>query len=199
MSLHKPSFRAGLEAAAKLIESMVELGPVRGLIARDVLCVKPSIPSTKASKFRTSQRKQKQNTKAEKNAETAEIRRLVFDRDARCRMCEGTGLTLDHFWGRGKVLQAVENCWALCHRCHRDKTNGFPDRVFWLRLYRDHVQSWAEDLARDPDDQRANLYAAEYAKATREIEAEEAKAALPHNPTRRSVETFPVLKPAEGR
>lgn len=44
---------------------------------------------------------------------------------------------LDHFWGRGKTAQTVENCWLLHATCHSDKTANRPNRVHWLVTFRD--------------------------------------------------------------
>lgn len=149
---------------------------------------RPKPASTKATRARTSRQQEKAGKREAKNRETAEIRGEVLQRDGwKCHLCEGSeqsthGLTLDHFWGRGKVAQAVHNCWTLCVGCHRAKTNNKPDRLFWLRMYRDHVQSWAAEYHRDPDDPRSADYAAEYAKTQREIEAEEIRQSLPASP-----------------
>lgn len=58
--------------------------------------------------------------------------------------------TMDHFRGRARVRQAVENCWILRADCHREKTNERPDKATWLRRFIVHAERhgygfWAEE------------------------------------------------------
>lgn len=83
-----------------------------------------------------------------KRDETAEIRAAVFARAkglCECGCGAPLGLdsapfppSLDHFFGRGHVKQAVENCWALAFGCDRGKTANYPSARFWLEKFALH-------------------------------------------------------------
>ncbi len=45
---------------------------------------------------------------------------------------------LDHFWGRAKVQETLENCWILCAWCDHDKTTNSPSNNEWLERFRKH-------------------------------------------------------------
>lgn len=46
---------------------------------------------------------------------------------------------LDHFFGRAKAEETIENCWALCVTCDNAKTGSKPDAMHWLRLFVRHL------------------------------------------------------------
>lgn len=103
--------------------------------------------------------------KASKRLETGRIYRAVEKRaGGRCECGCGTPFAsegenapqMDHFWGRGKVPQTVENCWMLTARHHAEK--GGPGRLAWLGKFKTHADG--------------HRYFAESAKAAREIESE---------------------------
>ena len=68
--------------------------------------------------------------------ETKRIRAEVFARAKGC--CEacakwtGEDFRLDHFFGRAKMKQSVENCWALCIGCDTSKTLNEPNAAHWF-------------------------------------------------------------------
>jgi hypothetical protein len=55
--------------------------------------------------------------------------------------CNERATDLDHFWGRAKAKQSPTNCWVLCRKHHRMKTENYPTRFHWL------VQFWAHAKA----------------------------------------------------
>lgn len=79
------------------------------------------------------------------SAETTRIRVAVFARAKnRCECGCGRWITnetgrLDHFFGRGKVPQAVGNCWALSIACDERKTLNQPDAAGWLKRFAYHA------------------------------------------------------------
>ena len=102
-------------------------------------------PSTKRQAARSSKAKEKKSRKATKAEETAEIRRAVFERaNFRCEVytCVRPASSMDHFFGRGKVPQSVENCWALCLNHDLAKTRNEPSSAEWLRLFIAHASTW---------------------------------------------------------
>lgn len=92
-------------------------------------------------------RKRKDSKKKTKREETAEIRAAVMKRAAGgwCEAgrdeCPPPSLELDHFFGR-RGPQSERTCWALCWRCHKDKTSNFPSAGEWLRRFIDHCQKY---------------------------------------------------------
>ncbi len=74
----------------------------------------------------------------------AKLRAAVKERAEGC--CEaggewvGDGGELDHFWGRAKVAESVENCWLLCRHCHRQKTDNYPSVAFWAAVFAAHAK-----------------------------------------------------------
>ena len=42
---------------------------------------------------------------------------------------------MDHFFGRAKQPESVENCWAPCLECHKAKTANRPDARTWLTAF----------------------------------------------------------------
>lgn len=94
-------------------------------------------------------------TAASAGMTTAAFKRLradVFTRaDGNCEgPCGGyisaeTG-HLDHFFGRAKAPETLENCWALCVTCDDNKTNNRPFRLGstigaadWCDLFYEHA------------------------------------------------------------
>lgn len=61
--------------------------------------------------------------------------------EARCgtRIDEVRFGHLDHFFGRGKVPESYENCWALCPKCDELKTLNKPDAQTHLRAFLNHA------------------------------------------------------------
>ncbi len=86
--------------------------------------------------------------KRAKKSQTSDIRAAVFERaGGKCECgCGGVAFTpydlgeLDHFWGRSKERQSVENCWALCRLHHQAKTRGYPGRTDWLCAFITHAK-----------------------------------------------------------
>lgn len=80
------------------------------------------------------------------SAATKKLRALVFARAcSRCEcgckrfISEETG-RLDHFFGRGKVPEALSNCWALHLECDEAKTRNVPSGAHWARRFGYHAQ-----------------------------------------------------------
>ncbi len=164
------SVRISRKTATHLLELMVAAYPQARLWAVDDLRAALRVSPKKAA-AKKAKRTKVGKTKAEKRDETAAIREAVMARaGGRCecgcgRHFEGAWAQraeLDHFWGRGKAPQSADNCWALSVVCHSAKTNGVPNRGFWLQLYRAHANDHQLD--------------AEAAKATRLIAALELQA-----------------------
>ena len=90
----------------------------------------------------------KRQTTYAKRKETRAIRAAVWGRsDGHCECGCGVFLgdpsdrgELDHFRGRAKASQAVDNCWRLATDCHRNKTNNLPDAAHWLERYIEHCE-----------------------------------------------------------
>ena len=57
---------------------------------------------------------------------------------------------LDHFWGRAKVKESLENCWILCAWCDHDKTTNHPSNTDWCDRFRKHciTHQYTEQLER---------------------------------------------------
>ena len=92
-------------------------------------------------------RQRKKTKRATKREETAAIRDAAIKRGEWC--CEACGnmfgvnlrpAQLDHFFGRGKAAQSIQNCWALCPNCHRAKTDNKPSAEFWLERFAVHAR-----------------------------------------------------------
>jgi hypothetical protein len=114
----------------------------------------------------------KRIARLEKNGETAALRQLVFQRaGGRCEArlenvivhgvnvpCGKPASSMDHFFGRGHVKQALSNCWALCKECDVAKTEGKPSRTWWLHSFLHHA--------------RLHAYLFEFGEVLKELEAE---------------------------
>ena len=118
-------------------------------------------PKPKSSAVRKTERKRREKLK-----ETRSIYEQVAERAE--GICEGCRVEfnalnlpeLDHQRGRGKARQALQNCWMLCRRCHRAKTDGKPSRLHWLSTFREHCYrldyvSEARRVEADMDFERA--------------------------------------------
>jgi 5-methylcytosine-specific restriction endonuclease McrA len=76
--------------------------------------------------------------RASKTKETKRIRTMAVERaSGRCEACGSefsafNPAQLDHFWGRGRAAQSIENCWLVHATCHSDKTSNRPSRAHWL-------------------------------------------------------------------
>ncbi len=76
---------------------------------------------------------------------TKKLRALVFARakglcECGCGRVLGESGHLDHAFGRAKVAQAVENCWALALKCDDAKTSNRPSAAFWWKRFRAHCE-----------------------------------------------------------
>jgi hypothetical protein len=89
----------------------------------------------------SSARKKTQARKRTRRAETKSIREAVAARANGFCECGCGRVTrwavghLDHFFGRGKTPQSVENCWWLAPECDRAKTENVPNAAHWLQLF----------------------------------------------------------------
>lgn len=107
-----------------------------------------ALATKKPKPMRVARLKAKAAKRESKKEETARIRAVCVDRSGGC--CEACSrcfpeakyeLQMDHFWGRGKVRQAVDNCWMLCGECHHKKTLNYPSRERWLNHFKDHCNN----------------------------------------------------------
>lgn len=83
---------------------------------------------------------------------TKKLRTAVFRRASEA--CEGCGrhITeetghLDHFFGRAKAEESLENCWALCLACDDAKTVNRPSAAHWLERFITHADRYAYEAA----------------------------------------------------
>lgn len=54
-------------------------------------------------------------------------------------------LVLDHWLGgsgRRRQKQSVENTWAICTPCHRERTVNSPNAAYWNEKFRQHCQRY---------------------------------------------------------
>lgn len=84
-----------------------------------------------------------------------EVRAAVITRaNGKCEHCgkplNGRG-ELDHFFGRAKAPETLENCWFLALDCGRAKTDNRPDAASWLLAFMRHALHYgykdAQELA----------------------------------------------------
>jgi hypothetical protein len=130
-----------------------------------------ALQSALAPRPKSSAVKRTEARKKSKREETAAIREAVFARaGGRCEMHDQTGLRcglpaeeMDHFFGRGRAKQTVQNCWALCCGDHRNKTLNRPGGAYWFERFAEHA--------------RRHGYLAEAARADRESSWRTAKKA----------------------
>lgn len=102
--------------------------------------------SAKKRAARNSARQSRATRRSSKRDETSTIYQAVEQRaDGRCEGCGAPFSSsdppeMDHFFGRGKVHQAVSNCWLLHRSCHGRKTGNRPSATFWLTSFIVHAQ-----------------------------------------------------------
>lgn len=120
-------------------------GPKDSIRQRAILEAGRVIASSKSRSEKRRPTKQKAAAKrADKNAETAAIRKAAMERaEGKCEFCGlpdglfGRQLQLDHFAGRARS-ESVETCWVLCPPCHRAKTDSKPSAEAWLNAFLVH-------------------------------------------------------------
>lgn len=101
-------------------------------------------PSPKRQAVRKANRVAKESKRRTKRDETGGIYDAVSLRaDDKCETCAlpftiSDPPEMDHALGRGKVRQAVSNCWLIHRSCHRSKHAARPSRRAWLERMRDH-------------------------------------------------------------
>ena len=90
-------------------------------------------------------KRQKRRLREPEAQTVAVIRAICVERGGgRCEACgvdPWRGISMDHFWGRARE-ESVESCWMLCAGptgCDRQKTDNFPSRLHWVRLFGVHV------------------------------------------------------------
>lgn len=80
------------------------------------------------------------------------IREAVFERaNGDCECGCGDGVTpefgrCDHFFGRAKVVEAIDNCWALTVKCDEAKTANRPSARYWLEKFIVHARKHGYDM-----------------------------------------------------
>lgn len=106
--------------------------------------------STKKVATRRMKRLKKFVTALEKRTARQEVRALVMTRaDGRCEACAFafTALNpaeLEHFFGKARG-ESLEACWALCKRCHREKTDSVPSARQWATWFIEHQKQHGYD------------------------------------------------------
>lgn len=103
-----------------------------------------------APKSKTSAKRKTEKRNRSKRKETSAIYEQVAKRaGGKCECgCEGEAapsfataqIQMDHFWGRGKTRQTVENCWMLSAFHHDLKSRNVPDAEAWLEAFRNHCR-----------------------------------------------------------
>lgn len=77
--------------------------------------------------------------------ETAMLRQMAFVRAngfCECGECEQRlkfVWELDHFWGRVRQPQKLENVWCLNPECHFKKTRNSPGAIAWCERFAEHA------------------------------------------------------------
>jgi hypothetical protein len=101
-------------------------------------------------------------TKADKRAETAAIRDVVFARaEHHCEVpldagrCLMRAVALDHFFGGSerKPMESAETCWALCFLHNEHKTQNSPSGLYWLERFIEHCQRQLNRLEAEGGDE----------------------------------------------
>lgn len=123
------------------------LSPVRVRSLQELERALDKARSPKRKAVRASRVRAKISKKATKRIETSAIWTALMARaDGKCEACtDGFSIhepaTLDHFWGRAKAKQSVQNCWLLHGAsCHRKKTDSIPSRETWLADFGAHCE-----------------------------------------------------------
>lgn len=111
-------------------------------------------PSAKKTAAKRARRADKDRVRSEHAANTAKVRASVMSRaGGKCEACARevgdypARVDLDHFWGRGRGRQRLQNCWALCPDCHYLKTLNDPNAEHWLKAFQEHCRKhryWSE-------------------------------------------------------
>lgn len=74
----------------------------------------------------------------------ADVRQAVLTRARGFCECQcGTRVPpgeVDHFMGRAKAKESIENCWVLTVACHLRKTRNEPSAAEWLRKFIAHTE-----------------------------------------------------------
>ncbi len=119
--------------------------PVSEAPGSAVAALRAALKPRPVKKFVKAARARKATRKASKRQETKDIRAAVMLRAGnRCEGCFfvtfiGPSLEMDHFFPKARTQQTVRNCWALCHSCHRMKTDNRPGAAFWLEAFIAHA------------------------------------------------------------
>lgn len=130
---------AWFEDRADVIES--------GRVVRELRKAMEPKRSVKSSRLRRVAKKQT------KKAARQDVRAAVMERAGlRCECCGDGGtifnpLTLEHMFGRVRVPETVENCWALCLACHHRKTDNIPSAVFWFEAFAKKAEARGDHAA----------------------------------------------------
>lgn len=113
-----------------------------------IIELRAALTPRKPKPLAVASREARVSRRAAKGYETDEIRRQVLERAGGA--CEVPGCyiifstlnpgELDHFHGRGKAKQSVENCWQICRGDHRNKTNNRPSAAWWLERFIAHAE-----------------------------------------------------------
>lgn len=121
----------------------------------------------------------KRKSAARKRTKAAQTRGLREQLLLRARECEamcGRALpgkfdpgSMDHFFGKAKVPQALSNVWLLCIHCNRAKTDNVPTSDHWLRLFIQHCNR--HGYAAEADRARARLEAESLLQAAESVGA----------------------------
>lgn len=113
-------------------------------------------------KPRSSAAKKTEKKRRDRAVETSDIYAQVEARaQGRCEAClapfsKADPQHLDHWRGRGKARQTVENTWMLHKTCHRNKTDNRPDALTWLEKFIAHCTRHGYRPERLVDEARAD-------------------------------------------
>lgn len=139
------SVRISRKAAQRILTELEKAATLAWIYVRDVeelrAALRPS-PKLRASKrAKVARKTANRKTKAE---QTKEIREAIWVRSGgSCEAACGFWVTwnagvMDHWHGRGKEKQSVENCWFICNGCDHAKTHNRPSAAAWLEKWRAH-------------------------------------------------------------
>lgn len=115
--------------------------------ARLLVAIHAAITPKRSAKPAAKRRAVKKATRKQK---TADVRAAVMERAGSfCEVCGAYPTDrepdLDHFrsGAHKRSNESIEGCWALCRPCHHAKTDNVPDRIYWLRTFREHCLKYS--------------------------------------------------------
>ena len=137
-----PRVSISLKTARKALDNLDPRGPESVEIQRAI-----SAAERKRSTL-SKLRKPKKEKRQKRSEETSILRDAVWARcNGFCEHCDrpftdADPAEMDHFWGRGKAPQSLQNTWMLHSTCHRAKTRNFPSAVEWVGWFASHCHRY---------------------------------------------------------